>query len=151
MGIDHLVFMQSFLDEYLCCFQLSTFQLSRRILRLEESGRLQSMGSQRVGYNMSDFNFQLSAPMNNAAVTLGVQISLWESIFISSGCTCWSGIAGFLQIIFNFGTTTICYPEQVHHLTCTRAHQQNLNKKKTRVQRTKWLPQGHMVLVAPRF
>ena len=76
MGIDHLVFTQSFLDECLWCFQLSTFQLSRRILRLEESARLQSMGSQIVGYNVSDFNFQLSAPMNNAAVTLGVQISL---------------------------------------------------------------------------
>ncbi|XP_055267291.1 cationic amino acid transporter 3-like isoform X1 [Moschus berezovskii] len=49
------------IDECLCCFQLSTFQLARRILWIEESGRLHSMGSQTVGYNQVTliFNFQL--------------------------------------------------------------------------------------------
>ena len=49
------------MDECLWCFQLSTFQVAGRVLWMEESGRLQSMWSQRVRHDWAIliFNFQL--------------------------------------------------------------------------------------------
>ena len=53
-------------------------------------------------------HFQVLAIINNAVVNMGVQISLWHSIFISYQCIPRSGIAGsYGNFIFNFLRTTI--------------------------------------------
>ena len=83
--------------------------LARRIPRTEEPGGLQSIGSQRVGYNWNDWActytyvyihhiffihssvewdlccFYVFAIVNSAAVNMGVQISLYNSNLISFG------------------------------------------------------------------
>ena len=82
--------------------------------------------------------FHLLATMNNAAMSMGVQISPGDSVLSSFGHTPRSGIAGsYCSFIFNFWRdhcNLSIAAATFYILTNKSVHQQHLSKKKTEIQ-----------------